>query len=333
MNHMLKYLTSTRRRGCSATRRRASPSSSTGDPSSTWRRSPRTRTTRTSRRGATTGDGSARAHAPASGTRRTSFGPASTRRSTATCLRTVGGGGVRSRPLRSQWAHVGDSRWRHGRIAGRGALCPGRTWGSRESLVPLHVRDRFHALGDGCSDRSTTCRTPRRRGSRACVPHTDPRSIWAVARADGRSSLRGAAGTSSASTWYPGICAGTAMCTGTLCVHVESSRSTSPRCAALVSAQASRSFSTRRFNHLNDSQRVAVGLEVNAVVSADAPSSSSCGHAPAEALSHPARAPTTSRRAFPPGGRSLTSEPTKVKGTHDRGKNIAPRWYTWGGAL
>ena len=53
-------------------------------------------------------------------------------------------------------------------IAGRGALCPGRTWGSRESLVPLHVRDRFHALGDGCSDRSTTCRTPRRRGSRAC---------------------------------------------------------------------------------------------------------------------------------------------------------------------
>src|SRR5207245_9094674 len=56
MNHMLKYLTEHPGKGCSATRRRASPSFSTGDPSSTWRHSPRTLTIHTSRCGVTTGE-------------------------------------------------------------------------------------------------------------------------------------------------------------------------------------------------------------------------------------------------------------------------------------
>ena len=76
-----------------------SRSFSTGDRSSTSRRSPRTRTTRISRCGATIGDVSARAPASASGTRRTSFARASTRRSTATCLRTASARRQRSFPL------------------------------------------------------------------------------------------------------------------------------------------------------------------------------------------------------------------------------------------
>ena len=85
MKYMLDYLVEHPEKGPARLRDGISRrSSSTGDPSSISRRSPRTRTIRTSRCGATTGAVSGAAAAPGSGTRRSSCGPASTRRSTAT---------------------------------------------------------------------------------------------------------------------------------------------------------------------------------------------------------------------------------------------------------